>query len=79
MFDPMLYRTKEEVEEWKKRDPIATLSRDAAARGWLTERDREQMEAEIGAEIDDAVAFAEAGKWEPVQELTRFVHSEVGP
>jgi hypothetical protein len=34
------------------------------------------MEAEIDAEISEAVAFAEAGTWEPVEQLTRFVHAE---
>ena len=32
---------------------------------------------EVAAEVDSAVAFAEAGQWEPVEHLTRFVYSEV--
>jgi TPP-dependent pyruvate/acetoin dehydrogenase alpha subunit len=34
------------------------------------------MEAEVAREIEQSVEFAEAGKWEPVEELTRFVYSE---
>jgi pyruvate dehydrogenase E1 component alpha subunit len=34
------------------------------------------MEAEIAAEIAQAVAFAEAGAWEPVEQLTRFTYAE---
>jgi pyruvate dehydrogenase E1 component alpha subunit len=34
------------------------------------------MVAEVTAEIDRAVAFAEAAALEPVEDLTRFVHSE---
>ena len=34
------------------------------------------IEREVAAEIDEAVAFAEAGTWEPVEDLTRFVYSE---
>jgi pyruvate dehydrogenase E1 component alpha subunit/2-oxoisovalerate dehydrogenase E1 component len=34
------------------------------------------LERDIAKEIEDAVAFAEAGTWEPVEDLTRFVHSE---
>ena len=35
-----------------------------------------RIEAEVAAEIDEAVAFAEAGTWEPVEQLTRFVYAE---
>jgi pyruvate dehydrogenase E1 component alpha subunit len=38
-----------------------------------------KIEAEVAAEIDDAVAFAEAGTFEPVEDLTRFVYSEDRP
>jgi hypothetical protein len=37
------------------------------------------MEADVTAEIDAAVAAAEAGTFEPVEDLTRFVHSEKAP
>jgi TPP-dependent pyruvate/acetoin dehydrogenase alpha subunit len=37
----------------------------------------EAIEARVAEEVDAAVAFAEAGTWEPVEELTRFVYSEV--
>ena len=36
------------------------------------------MESEVSREIAQSVEFAEAGQWEPVEELTRFVYSEVG-
>jgi pyruvate dehydrogenase E1 component alpha subunit len=77
MFDPELYREKSEVDTWKERDPISLLRDRLTADGVLTEADMEQMEEEVKAEVDEAVAFAEAGTWEPVAELTRFVHSEV--
>ena len=35
-----------------------------------------RMEAEVADEIAAAVAFAEAGAWEPVEELTRFMYAE---
>lgn len=76
MFDPQLYRTKEEVEEWKKRDPIPRLADWMRRAGMLHDKDLEKIEAEVKAEIDDAVAYAEAGKWEPVAELTRYVYAE---
>ena len=42
----------------------------------LKEEDWARMEAEVAAEIAKAVDFAEAGTWESVEELTRFVYSE---
>ncbi|HET7845934.1 MAG TPA: pyruvate dehydrogenase (acetyl-transferring) E1 component subunit alpha [Acidimicrobiia bacterium] len=77
MFDPELYRSKEEVEKWKERDPIDLLVERMTSDGALTADQMAAMEAEVSAEIEEAVAFAEAGTWEPVEELTRFVYSEV--
>jgi pyruvate dehydrogenase E1 component subunit alpha len=76
MFDPQLYREKEEVEEWKKRDPIAALQQRMQEQGFLADSDLKEFEDEVTTEIDDAVAFAEGGAWEPIEELTRFVYSE---
>jgi TPP-dependent pyruvate/acetoin dehydrogenase alpha subunit len=76
MYDPELYRTKEEVERWKERDPLVTF--EGRLREWkcLTSNDLARMEAEIAAEIDEAVAFAEAGPWEPVEDLTKDVYTQ---
>ncbi len=76
MFDPELYRSKAEVEAWKQRDPITTFVQRMKERGCLTEADLEQIERDVAREIDEAVTFAEAGTWEPVEDLTRFVYSE---
>jgi pyruvate dehydrogenase E1 component alpha subunit len=76
MYDPELYRDKLEVEEWKKRDPITNfVERLKQQNVWQVE-DWTRMEAEVAREIEQSVEFAEAGKWEPVEELTRFVYSE---
>ncbi|HXE62715.1 MAG TPA: pyruvate dehydrogenase (acetyl-transferring) E1 component subunit alpha [Bryobacteraceae bacterium] len=74
MYDPELYRDKAEVEEWKKRDPIpALIHRIEEDGGGL---DVAGLEKRVAKEINDAIAFAEAGTWEPVQDLLRFVYSE---
>ena len=75
MFDPELYRDKAEVAEWKKRCPIERFTRDALGQQWLAEPDVAAIEREVAAEIDAAVAFAEAGTWEPVEQLTRDVYA----
>jgi len=74
MYDPELYRSKDEVELWKTRDPIDALERQLTDAGLLAAGDRDRLEVEIAVEIDDAVAYAEAGTLEPVEDLTRYVY-----
>ena len=76
MYDPELYRDKQEVEEWKKRDPIAAFAQRMKEQNLWKEEDWARMEEGVAAEIAKAVDFAEAGTWEPLEELTRFVYSE---
>jgi pyruvate dehydrogenase E1 component alpha subunit len=73
MFDPELYREKSEVEEWKKRGPIHNHSARLKAKGALTEERFLELDAAAQAEVDKAVAFAEAGTWEPIADLTKHV------
>ena len=77
MYDPELYRSKDEVERWKQRDPIVTLSAALKEAGILDDAAFERMDAEVIAEVGDAVAFAEAGTLEPLSNLERWVYSEV--
>ena len=76
MFDPQLYRDKQEVEEWKKRDPILTYGAHLRELGLLDDDVLKGIEDDVAAEIDKSVEFAEAGTWEPVEDLTRFVYSD---
>jgi pyruvate dehydrogenase E1 component alpha subunit len=73
MFDPELYRDRKEVEEWKKRGPIHTFSARLKAQDHLSEAQFLDIDARVMREVDEAVAFAEAGTWEPVEDLTRDV------
>lgn len=79
MFDAQLYRDKEEVEDWRGKGPIVRF------RDWLEdnklihEADITKIEAEIDAEITEAVAFAEAGNWEPIADLEKHVLGEQPP
>jgi pyruvate dehydrogenase E1 component alpha subunit len=76
MFDAELYRPKDEVAEWRKRDPITLLTQLLTEEGLAAESDVADLEQKVRAEVDEAVAFAEAGTLEPVTELTRFVYSD---
>lgn len=76
MFDPQLYRDKTEVEKWRSHEPITRFKSWLEDNHMLHTDDIERMEASIGAEIAAAVAFAEVGSWEPVEQLTRFTYAE---
>lgn len=73
MADPDLYRTKDEIEQWKERDPIALFDARLREQSLLDDAARETVERDIADELDAAVAFAEAGPWEPVEDLERDV------
>lgn len=76
MYDPDLYRTKEEIAHWRERDPIVTYTAALRERGILDDAAVAGLESAVQTELDDAVAFADAGTLEPVDELTRFVYAE---
>ncbi len=78
MFDPELYRDKAEVEAWKTRGPIHTYSARLKAQGSLSEPEFLALDAQAQTEVDRAVAFAEAGTWEPVADLLRDVTTPPG-
>jgi pyruvate dehydrogenase E1 component alpha subunit len=61
MSDPLhgVYRTKEEVEEQKKRDPITQLAHKLKDDGVLTQEGVDAIDAEVRAEVDAAVRFAD--------------------
>jgi pyruvate dehydrogenase E1 component alpha subunit len=76
MFDAQLYREKSEIEAWRHREPIVRFQTWLQANHIIHPDDVPRIEADVDAEIADAVAFAEAGTWEPVGELTRFTYAE---
>lgn len=78
MSDPELYRAKEEVAEWKKRDPITLFVRQLREWSLLADDDLASMESSVNAEIEDAVHFAEASPIEPPENLLRDVGGLVG-
>jgi TPP-dependent pyruvate/acetoin dehydrogenase alpha subunit len=77
MYDAELYRGKEEVEQWKKRDPISTFVTRLGAEAVLTDTELADLEKAVAVEVAQAVAFAEAGPWELVEDLTKDVYTPV--
>lgn len=70
-FDPELYREHDEIEAWRLRDPIAAFERRLGIGADLLAG----LEQEVSQELDAAVAAAEAGTWEPVEQLGRHVYA----
>ena len=73
MFDTQAYRTRDEVEEWKRLDPIERLREWMQANHQLDAAEQATIDAEVAAEITTATQFAEAGMPEPLETLERFV------
>jgi pyruvate dehydrogenase E1 component alpha subunit len=78
MFDPELYRDKQEVEAWKTRGPIHNYSARLKAQGSLSEEEFLALDTAVQDEVDAAVAFAEASLWEPVEDLLRDICTPPG-
>ena len=76
MYDPDRYRSKEEVERWRERDPLQRFPAMLRDQGALDDATMARFDAEVAAEIDAAVEAAERAPIEPVEDLTRFVYSE---
>src|SRR6195256_4071089 len=60
MADPEEYRTKEQVETWRRRDPIATYGERLVAEGIVNGEERDELDRQAQARVDEAVAFADA-------------------
>jgi pyruvate dehydrogenase E1 component alpha subunit len=75
MFDAQRYRDKAEVAEWMQRCPIDALRQRIEAADLLDAQALSDIEAAVTAEVEAAVAFAEAGSWEPVEDLVRDVYT----
>lgn len=79
MFDAQLYRDKDEVEQWRGKGPIVRFKGWLLENGLVDEADVAAIETRADAEIAEAVAFAEAGTWEPVEDLEKHVLGEQPP
>lgn len=76
MFDAQAYRSRDEVEAWRERDPVTRMRAWLQASHQISETEAIAIEAKVEAEIAEALAWAEAGSPEPLAELERFVLME---
>lgn len=74
MFDPELYRSKEEVLKWKERDPIHFLTDHLEKEKILTTDLLHDFEKKVEDEMLDAIRFAEDSELEPVEDLEKHLY-----
>ena len=76
MSDPGTYRTKEEVEEYRKRDPLEAERATLLENKWATKEQLEKLDEEVKAQVEAAVKFAEESPYPAPEELYIDVYKE---
>ncbi len=76
MSDPGTYRSKEEVEEYRQRDPLELVKRTLLENKWASEKELEKMDKEVKAEVEASVKFAEESPYPPLEELYIDVYKQ---
>ncbi|WP_111597620.1 pyruvate dehydrogenase (acetyl-transferring) E1 component subunit alpha [Chitinophaga skermanii] len=76
MSDPAKYRTKEEVEEYKEKDPISHVLHTILENKWATDAEIEAINERVKAEVEDCVQFAEESPWPSDDELLKDVYTQ---
>jgi pyruvate dehydrogenase E1 component alpha subunit len=76
LYDPDRYRDKSEITRWMERDPITTFLDRLRTGGLVDDEAVAEVEKQVADEVEEAVAFAEAGHDEPTTELSRWVYSD---
>jgi pyruvate dehydrogenase E1 component alpha subunit len=74
--DPGSYRTREEIEEWRKRDPIATLHHYLVENGICTEKELEAIDQQAQRIVEEAVRFADESPDPSLDELWQHVFAD---
>lgn len=74
MSDPQKYRTKEELESYKAKDPLEAVKQAIEKNGYADEKWFEDMDAKIKAQVEESVKFAEESPWPEASELYTDVY-----
>jgi 2-oxoisovalerate dehydrogenase E1 component len=69
------YRTREEVEEWRARDPIKRLRQKLVSEQIVAEQDLDGIDAEVQAEVAEALEFARNSPWPDPATATDHIYS----
>jgi pyruvate dehydrogenase E1 component alpha subunit len=76
MSDPAKYRTKEELEEFKEKDPINNVLKTLLDNNWATQEQIDQINEKVKAEVEESVKFAEESPWPNDDELYKDIYAE---
>ena len=76
MSDPAKYRTKDEVESFKEKDPITEVKKVISDKKWMTDEDFKIMDKKIKEEVDACVKFAEESPDPDPMELYQDVYTQ---
>lgn len=76
MSDPQKYRTKEEVNSYKDKDPIAQVLDVLMKNKWIDEKGVELAEAKVKAKVDESIEFAENSPLPELEELYTDVYTQ---
>jgi pyruvate dehydrogenase E1 component alpha subunit len=76
MSDPQKYRSKEEVEEYKQRDPIEQVRATILEKKLATEKDLEAIAQKVDAQVAESVKFAEESKFPDSSEALKDIYAE---
>ena len=71
--DPQSYRTREEVERWKEKDPVRRLRARLTEMNLMTDKEEERIEADLQRELAEAVEFAKRSPVLSAEKLTDYV------
>ena len=74
MSDPQKYRTKEEVDEYKAKDPLTQVANTILENNFATQEDLDAIYAKISKVVDDSVTFAEESPWPDDSEVLKDVY-----
>jgi pyruvate dehydrogenase E1 component alpha subunit len=76
MSDPAKYRSKEEVEEYKHRDPIDSVRHTILEYQLATEAELDEIDNKIKIEVNEAVTFAEESPYPPAEEVYKDIYMQ---
>ncbi len=74
--DPQKYRTKEEVEEYKQKDPIEQVLRTIREKHYATEDEINTINQRVNAQVEESVKFAEESPWPDDSEVLKDVYMD---
>ena len=74
MSDPAKYRTKEELEDYRAKDPITQVLKTITDNNWATEEEIEKINEKVKAQVEESVQFAEESPWPDESEVYKDIY-----